>query len=213
MGGRLTVGPLAPSHISELAFALGVPMTPDAAGRLWEHTRGSPLHARAVLRELPGDGVWQYEPRPLPVPESYAQLVRRDLDRCPRDVVTLIEAAAVLGVRAPLQAVVELAGLDDPLVTLDDAIAGGLVRLDDRASGAFVEFSHPLVRAAIYDALPKARRSALNTAAAHIVTTPRQRCATASKRRPSRTTRCSPTSRRTRTTRCRAARGRAPSRA
>ena len=81
LGAELTVGPLAPSHISELGLALGVPMTPDAAGRLWEHTRGSPLHARAVLRELPGDGGWQYEPRPLPVPESYAQLVRRDLDR------------------------------------------------------------------------------------------------------------------------------------
>ena len=168
-GGQLTVAPLEPSHISELGLALGVPMTPDAAGRLWEHTRGNPLHARAVLRELPQDGGWQYEPRPLPVPESYAQLVRRDLDRCARDVVGLIEAAAVLGVRAPLQAVVELAGLEHPLETLDDAVASGLVRLDDRAGGTFVEFSHPLARAAIYDALPKARRSALNTAAADIV--------------------------------------------
>ena len=169
LGSQLTVGPLAPSHISELGLALGIPMTPDAAGRLWEHTRGSPLHARAVLRELPQDSGWQYEPRPLPAPESYAQLVRRDLDRCAADVVTLIEAAAVLGVRAPLQAVVQLADLDHPLETLDDAVAGALVRLDDRAGGAFVEFSHPLVRAAVYDALPKARRSALNTAAAALV--------------------------------------------
>ena len=171
-GGVLSLGPLAPSHISELASALGVAMTPDAAGRLWEHTRGSPLHARAVLRELPEDESWKHEPRPLPVPRSYAQLVRDDLERCPSDVVTLVEAAAVLGVRAPLHAVVALAGLDDPLVTLDDAIDSGLVRLDDRASGAFVEFSHPLVRAAIYEALPKARRSALNTSAAHMATDP-----------------------------------------
>ena len=180
----LTVGPLAPSHISELGLAFGVAMTPDAAGRLWEHTRGSPLHARAVLRELPDDESWQHEPRPLPVPESYAQLVRRELDRCATDVVTLVEAAAVLGVRAPLHAVVALAGLDDPLATLDAAVDSGLVRLDDRASGAFVEFSHPLARAAIYDALPKARRSALNTGAADIATTPRQRCAIAWRPRP-----------------------------
>jgi DNA-binding CsgD family transcriptional regulator len=169
-GGVLTLGPLAPSHISELGSALGVAMTPDAAGRLWEHTRGSPLYAHAVLRDLPDDESWQHEPRPLPVPESYAQLVRQDLDRCAGDVVTLVEAAAVLGVRAPLDAVVGLAGLDDPLATLDAAIDSRLVRLDDRASGAFVEFSHPLVRAAIYDALPKARRSALNSRAAHIAT-------------------------------------------
>jgi DNA-binding CsgD family transcriptional regulator len=168
-GGVLTLGPLAPSHISELGLALGVPMTPDAAGRLWEHTRGSPLYARAVLRELPADDSWQHEPRPLPAPESYAHLVRRDLERCGIDVVTLIEAAAVLGVRAPLQAVVELAGLEDPLGTLDAAVESGFVRLDDRASGAFVEFSHPLARSAVYEALPRARRSALNSAAAGIV--------------------------------------------
>lgn len=166
----LTLGPLAPSHISELGLALGVAMTPDAAGRLWEHTRGSPLYARAVLRELPDDESWQHEPRPLPVPASYAQLVRRDLDRCASDVITLVEAAAVLGVRAPLHAVVELAGLEDPLATLDAAIDSGLLRWDDRAQGAFVEFSHPLVRAAVYDALPKARRCALNTSAAQIAT-------------------------------------------
>ena len=43
------------------------------------------------------------------------------------------------------------------------------MRLDDRGAGRFVEFSHPLARAAIYDALPTARRSALNAAAAQIV--------------------------------------------
>ena len=41
--------------------------------------------------------------------------------------------------------------------------------MEDRAGSAVVVFSHPLARAAIYDALPKARRSALNTAAAAIV--------------------------------------------
>jgi DNA-binding CsgD family transcriptional regulator len=168
-GSTLTVGPLEPAHISELGSALGVAMTPDAAGRLWEHTGGSPLHAQAVLRVLPEDSRWQHEPRPLPVPESYAQLVRQDLDRCTPDVVRLIEAAAVLGVRAPLHAALELSGLEQPLETLDDAVAGGLLRVEDRADSAVVVFSHPLARAAIYDALPKARRSALNSAAATVV--------------------------------------------
>ena len=72
----LPVGRLAPAHISALGAALGVAMTPDAARRLWEHTRGNPLHARAVLRELPETDGWQHEHRPLPVPQSYAQLVR-----------------------------------------------------------------------------------------------------------------------------------------
>ena len=168
----LTVGPLGPEHIAELGSALGVAMTPDAAGRLWEHTGGSPLHARAVLRELPDDAGWQHEQRPLPVPHSYAQLVRRRLDRCSSDVVTLVEAAAVLGARAPLRSVVALGRVDDPLETLDEAIGSGLVRMEDRGRGPFLEFSHPLMRVAIYDALPHARRSALNTSAAQIVEDP-----------------------------------------
>ena len=46
------------------------------------------------------------------------------------------------------------------------------MRLDDRAAGTFVEFSHPLTRAAIYEAMPQARRSALNAAAARLVDDP-----------------------------------------
>ena len=171
-GALLTVGPLAPAQISALGSALGVDMTPEAAGRLWEHTRGNPLHARAVLRELPDDASWQHEPRLLPVPKSYAQLVRERLDRCSDAVVSLVQAAAVLGARAPAHTVIELASVGHPLETLDDAIETGLVRLDERGGGASVEFSHPLTRAAIYDALPTARRAALNTTAAQIVDEP-----------------------------------------
>jgi DNA-binding CsgD family transcriptional regulator len=171
-GSTLSVGPLEPPQISELGLALGVPMTADAAGRLWEHTGGNPLYAHAVLRELPADSSWQYEPRLLPVPDSYAQLVRRELDRCAPDVLALIEAAAVLGVRAPLHAVIELTGLDDPLEAVDGAVETGVVRLQARAGTSVVEFSHPLARAAIYEGLPQSRRSRLNTSAARIVSDP-----------------------------------------
>ena len=58
-------------------------MTPAAAHRLWEHTDGNPLYARAVLRELPADGLWQYEHRALPVPGSYGQLIRRQMRSLP----------------------------------------------------------------------------------------------------------------------------------
>ncbi|MDA0164410.1 LuxR C-terminal-related transcriptional regulator [Solirubrobacter ginsenosidimutans] len=168
-GGVLSVGRLDPGQIAALGVTLGVAMTPDAARRLCEHTRGNPLHARAVLQELPAEGTWQHEDRPLPVPKSYAQLILRQLDRCAPDVVGLIQAASVLGVRAPLHPVNELARLQDPLETLDDALESRLMRLDQGAGGAFVEFSHPLIRAAIYDAIPQARRAALNTAAAELL--------------------------------------------
>lgn len=168
----LTLSPLEPAHISALGTALGVSMTIEAAGRLWRHTRGNPLYVRAVLRELPEERHWQHERRPLPVPQSYAQLVRRRLGRCAPDAVRMIEAAAVLGVRSPLDAVIELSGIDHALEALDEGVASGFLRVDDRGSNARVEFTHPLMRAAVYEALPKARRSALNAAAATVVDEP-----------------------------------------
>jgi hypothetical protein len=82
-GGVLTVGPLAPLQISELALALGVAVTPDAAGRLWEHTRGSPLYAHAVFRELPRDERWQHEPRPRPTRRTLTPANARGPERRP----------------------------------------------------------------------------------------------------------------------------------
>ena len=171
-GCLLRLTRLAPAHVAALGTALGVPMTPEASRRLWEHTRGNPLYIRAVLDELPSDETWQHEQRPLPVPHTYAQLVRRRLARSTSGVVDLVEAAAVLGVRSPLHAVLELAGVELGLETVDAAIEDGVLRLDDRHSGAIVEFAHPLTRAAIYESLPMARRSALNLAAAQIVHEP-----------------------------------------
>jgi DNA-binding CsgD family transcriptional regulator len=168
----ITLGPLGPAGIVELGAALGVPMTPDAAGRLGAHTRGNPLHIAAVLRELHEDVTWQYEQRPLPAPRSYRQLVAARLDRCGAEVTRLIEAAAVLGVTAPVHQVAELAGVEDPLATLDGATETGLLMLDVRGSGPSVEFSHPLTRVAIYEAMPAARRAALNTAAAELAEDP-----------------------------------------
>jgi DNA-binding CsgD family transcriptional regulator/tetratricopeptide (TPR) repeat protein len=162
---HMTLGPLTREHVSALGAQLGVPMTPQAARRLHEHTGGNPLHARAVLREAPDAGHWLHEPRPLPAPRSYAQLIQRRLERSSPEVIRLLEAAATLGVRAPLWAVLELAATE--LVTLDDAIATGLVR-----TGRVVEFTHPLTRAAIYDALPPSRRAELNAAAARLVEDP-----------------------------------------
>ena len=202
----VTLGPLTREHVSALGAQLGVPMTPQAARRLHEHTGGNPLHARAVLREAPDAGHWLHEPRPLPAPRSYAQLIQRRLEQCRPEVVRLLEAAATLGVRAPLWTVLDLAQVE--LVTLDDAVATGLIR-----HGRLVEFTHPLTRAAIYDGLVPSRRAELNArAAASGRGSGGGRCATASRRRPSPTTRCSRTSRRSPTRRWRAARGRAPCR-
>ncbi len=168
----LALGPIEPVHIVELGLALGIPMSPEAAGRLGDHTRGNPLHIRAVLRELHEDLTWQYEQRPLPVPQSYVQLVAARVARCGADAIRMIEAASVLGVRASVHNVMKLAGVEHPLETLDDATETGLLTFDAHGSGPSVEFSHPLTRVAIYEGMPASRRAGLNIAAAQMAEDP-----------------------------------------
>ena len=149
-----------------------MPLTAGAAERLIEHTGGNPLHLRAVLRELPATGSWLYDDRALPVPRPYAHLVDAQLRRCPPDVVTLLDAVAVLGVRAPTHAALPLAALADPLPTVDRAASTGLLRVAECDDGTWLEFTHPLTRAAVYEAMPHARRSQLHGAAATLALSP-----------------------------------------
>ena len=165
-GDRITPPPLTPEETRALAGELGVALASDAAARLCEHTRGNPLYTGALLRELPACGSWRHEPRPLPAPRSYAQLIDERIHRCAPDVVALLFAAAVLGVRAPLHSVSELAELDEPLWAVDSAIDAGLVQLTDGDDGTWLEFTHPLTRAVVYDSISQARRSLLHSAAA-----------------------------------------------
>ena len=134
--------------------------------------RAIPCTREPCSIELPPRDNWQHEHRLLPVPASYAQLVHQQLDRCDPAVVATIQAASVIGVRAPLHAVLNLVRGEAPLETLDAALDSGLVKLDHTGAGAFVEFLHPLTRAAIYEAIPQARRSALNSAAAELEADP-----------------------------------------
>jgi DNA-binding CsgD family transcriptional regulator len=166
-GTVVSVVPLVSADVLVLAGALGMSLSADAASRLQAHTNGNPLHIRAVLDALPDDEAWQHEHRPLPVPRSYGQLVRERLDRCAPEVIALIEATAVVGVQAPLHLAAALAGLEAPLDAVDAAIETGLIELDH--GGPALGFTHPIARAAVYEALPNARRAALNARAAQLV--------------------------------------------
>ncbi len=56
--------------------------------------------------------------------------------------------------------------------TVDSAIDAGLVQLTDGDDGTWLEFTHPLTRAVVYDSISQARRSLLHAAAAAIVRSP-----------------------------------------
>jgi DNA-binding CsgD family transcriptional regulator len=161
---RIDLGGLDAAAVDALAAdVLGAPVGPAAAERLRAHTEGSPLHAGALLRELPpgalaGDG-------PLPAPRSYGPLVLARLAACGPDTQALVEALAVLDRRPALAAVAAVAGLDDPLPAVDEAVAADLVSLVERPGERSVEFTHPLVGAAVAADMPASRRAEWHRAA------------------------------------------------
>jgi ATP/maltotriose-dependent transcriptional regulator MalT len=161
---HLRLGGLEAEEVRTLSGQLGHrPLSVRAAARLRAHTDGSPLHARALLEQVPAAAL--DDPQvPLPAPRSFALLVLARLAACGADVQELVAAASVLGARCGLHQAAALAKLDDPLPALEHAIAAGL--LVEQPGGLSVGFPHPLVHAAIYQQLGPARRAELHTRAA-----------------------------------------------
>jgi DNA-binding CsgD family transcriptional regulator len=168
---RLMVEGLAAADLCTLSSAFGVPaLSPRAAVRLRAHTRGNPLHARALFEQVPMDVLSDLQVA-LPAPRSYSLLVLARLARCGDNAQRLVGAASVLGLSAPLHLAAQLAGTDDPLPLLEEALRAGLLREEPGAGqGPVAKFPHPLIRAAVYQDLGPARRSRLHEQAAGLVT-------------------------------------------
>ena len=124
---RLTLGALGPEHLRELAERIGIgKLSARAAQRLHEHTAGNPLHARALLNEWP-EHVVRATDAPLPAPRSLEATVERQIRLCSAATRSLVEAAAVLGVRSSLSDAARLGGVDDALSALDGSVRAGLI--------------------------------------------------------------------------------------
>lgn len=165
---RLPLLGLRPSELVELAATGGIELSFSAARRLADHTGGSPLYARALLEELDPAALRRSE-GPLPAPTSYSALVLARLGACHPDTGTLVAAAAVVGEKAPLFRVAEVAGATDLEAALSEAIRAGLLSESFGPAGTEVAFPHPLVRAAVYSDLGPGRRGELHRRAAAMV--------------------------------------------
>jgi DNA-binding CsgD family transcriptional regulator len=168
-GTRLRLGGLDAPDLQALAVAMtGKALSPPAAGRLRDHTEGSPLHAAALLDEL-GPGAFDAA-GPLPAPSSFAAIVASWLAACSPPAERLVVAAAILGQRCPFALAVHLAGEEsEPLEPLDEAVAAALLQAADGAAGTELSFPHPLVRAAVYGSLGPARRARMHMLAADLL--------------------------------------------
>jgi DNA-binding CsgD family transcriptional regulator len=129
-----------------LHFALPRPLLV----RVYETSRGNPLYALEIGRELLERPVGAAEP--LPVPPDLRRLVRRRLSRLSRPARELLLVAASLD--DPSYGLLASVLEGDASEALDEAERAEVVELD----GDVVRFSHPLYAAAIYSAAPRERR-------------------------------------------------------
>jgi DNA-binding NarL/FixJ family response regulator len=171
-GERIALGGLTALELQELSTTRASGRIGSAlAERLHEHTGGNPLHAGALLDELDSDALRAVARDVLPAPRSFSQLVLDRLSGCTPTTVSLLTAASVLGMRAPLHEAGALAEVPEPLVAAEAAVAARLARLLRTERGQELEFTHPLVRAAVYHALATSARAALHERAVAVAKT------------------------------------------
>ena len=171
-GRRLRLAGLTPADLRPLASTLyGLELSPAARERLCEHTGGNPLYVRALLEELPASALADAR-SPLPAPHSYAATVITRVARLSDAAQNLLGAGSVAGRHFSLPVAAEVAGSDDAVAALDEACAARLLTSAMRAGEVEAAFTHPLVRAAIYDDLSPARRRQFHLAVARLVPAP-----------------------------------------
>lgn len=166
---RLPLSGLSARELQALSARLGpVRLTPQAAERLHEHTKGVPLHARALLQQVRPETLADVD-APLPAPRAYTALVLDRLGQCGNAAQRLLTAAAVLGTSAPLHLAARMAELAEPLPALEQATGAELLVEWRTGAGVSLGFPNPLVRAAIYHDLGPATRRRLHLLAADLV--------------------------------------------
>ncbi|MEI5100767.1 AAA family ATPase [Streptomyces sp. PmtG] len=167
---RLALDGLSPEELAALSDRLGGARLPHSASlRLHSHTHGNPLHARALLDQVPPAMLLDVT-TPLPAPRSYAMLVLANLAGCGAQAQRLVQAVSVLGFSCRLHAAARLARVAQPLPALERAVKAGLLRESPAGTSApEISFPHPLVHAAVYQDIGPAQRAALHTRAATLV--------------------------------------------
>ena len=134
-------------------------------------TSGNPFFIREVLLHLAEEGkiVWresgwtsQLATQQVGIPQSVRQVIQRRLARLPDRTNRLLRAAAAFAASFPFGVVARVAGLEETeaLDAIDDALAAQLLCSGDEAET--FDFTHALVRHALYAELSPPRRARLH---------------------------------------------------
>lgn len=158
---------LRADDVVHLAAQHGKAISLAGARRLVAHTGGSPLRTSALIKEL-DQCVLAHGWGPLPAPRDFAALVVSQVGSLSVSTQALMRAVAVLGSPAGLDTAATLAGLTDPLVPLEEAVAASLLSEVVGVMRPEVSFTDPLAEAAVYYAMGPETRRRLHTRAVEL---------------------------------------------
>lgn len=176
LSSALALAPIRPPLLSEAGTAaivrdrVGGASSAPVEAACHEATGGNPLLIESLLAELGERGPAEEAISPERISAIGSERVGAGvIERAgrldPRGPA-IVRAAAVLGDGADLRALVALAEVDREPAS---AILDGLVRASILAADPGRRFVHPLLRTAVYDAIPPATRAAMHARAARLL--------------------------------------------
>lgn len=166
---RIALASLDVEHVARLIAARGgEDVSGSFAAQVHEITGGNPLFVTELLSLLASEGRLgggEIALGDLTLSGGIRDAISRRLAPLPQGTREALSAAAVIGTsfRASTLTAATGAGRAVLLEDLDRAVDAGLIRPEAEASDVFA-FSHGLVQATLYEALPRSARSRLHAA-------------------------------------------------
>jgi DNA-binding CsgD family transcriptional regulator len=153
----------------------GMAVSDVVARELRDATGGNPLALQTAAELLDGEQLrgGRPLPRPVPVGAQIADAFLARVARLPEATVLALTAAAAGGATDMAQLDAALGVLDLELSDLQPAEDAGLIDL----GGSVLEFQHPLLRSALYQAATPGRRREIHAALAASLDADDERCA------------------------------------
>jgi DNA-binding SARP family transcriptional activator len=166
---NIRLGNLTDDEIGEYARRLvEADLSAEAVAALSRESGGNPLYARELARFVAGAA--GLDVAGLHVPVSVQGVVLSRLEALSVDCVDVLNAAAVVGQRFETQLVGRVAEVSRERLmdALNEAVLAGIVRPVDERLLTF-EFTHDLVRRALYSQLAYVRRAELHRSIAEAI--------------------------------------------
>jgi ATP/maltotriose-dependent transcriptional regulator MalT len=154
---RLRIDALSVGALHRLVrLRTGVALPRPTLLRVHAASEGNPFYALEIVRTMLRRGESLAAARPLPTPETIANLVRERVGQLPVGAQRVLQAATVPSKPTTTLVAALVNGRAAAHEGLDQAVEAGLVELEDER----IRFAHPLLASAVYsDIEPDARRT------------------------------------------------------